>query len=175
MIDSMLVETIAMYERLLFTVDGSTISRCPRCCGETMARPQGVRNVSKRVLQVLAMLFSIVAATLIVASPASANKTGCGSTACFTAEGSGLHVTPRVCMYTKTGTSVTGHMQIRWHHNGVDSTQNSNASVIRPTSTCMNVNFLVDNNTLVCGRWWHWTGSSWVLSFGDYKCARAPL
>lgn len=130
----------------------------------------------KRALQVAAMLLSLIAATLVVASPASASETGCGGGLCFNAQGSGNHVTPRVCMWTTTGTSVTGHMQIRWHHNRVDSTQNSNEGVVRPSPpTCMNVNFLVDPNTYICGRWWHWTGSSWILSFGDYKCAKAPI
>jgi hypothetical protein len=131
--------------------------------------------MSKRFMQVAAMLFAIIAATLVVASPASANKTGCASKICVVVYGSNLHVTPRVCMYDKTGTTVTGHMQIRWHHNGVDSTQNSNEGRVGPTQTCMNVDFLVDNNTYVCGRWWHWTGSAWVLTFGDYTCAKAPL
>jgi hypothetical protein len=39
----------------------------------------------------------------------------------------------------------------------------------------MNVNFLVDSNTYICGHWWHWTGSSWSLPFGDHKRAKAPI
>jgi hypothetical protein len=132
----------------------------------------------RKTLQILAVLFCIAASTVVIASPASAGaaKHNCGSGFCLDVYGSGNHVSPKICVYNTLGYSVSGHMQVRWHHNGVDSTENSGEGYVRPSpQTCKNFDFLVDPSTYICARWWHWTGSSWILTFGDYKCVKAPL
>jgi hypothetical protein len=122
--------------------------------------------------RVLFVALIVALSGLVVASPAAATGSACGSgPKCFLIYGSGNHVYPRVCMKTTNGLSSTGHMQIRWRK-GVDHYANSNEGRIGPSYVCFNIDFTVDSNTYVCGRWWHWTGSTWILPYGDWTCVK---
>jgi hypothetical protein len=128
--------------------------------------------IKKRVFAVMMALLGGIPVSIMAASPAFATGTACGAgPKCFTVYGEGNHVHPRVCISTTSGTSSSGHLQVRWHR-GTDQFANSNGGVINPNPVCMNLDVTVDANTYVCGRWWHWTGSSWILPYGDWTCVK---
>src|SRR5215510_14567999 len=133
----------------------------------------------RRTATFLGILLSAVAVIVsIAAPPASASAGTCRGAGCFYVHGAGSHV-DYVGYYLDSTLcppqcSITGHLQARWQAGGTNHYKNSSETTIS-TGSCndlINLNVWVDAYTYVCGCWWHWNGSSWVLPYGDWQCVK---
>ena len=128
--------------------------------------------MKRRIFLVLGVVIAIIAGA---ASPALASSHTCRfAKACFAVNGSGSRVNT-VAMWLDDNnptSSISGHVQARWRAGGVDRFKNSTEKTIGKSfyPIVLALNVTVDANTYVCGRFWHWNGSSWTLPFGDWQC-----
>jgi hypothetical protein len=111
-----------------------------------------------------------------VGVPVPANAHTCGAF-CFFVEGGGNRV-------DRAGADLphddrvfivnSGHLEVRWHAGGVDHFRNTSETSINNQNiiTWLDMHVIVDPNTFVCGRWWHWNGTSWILPYGDWRCIK---
>ena len=130
----------------------------------------------RRIITILGLLITVSLAGATLTTPAYAKVVTTCRSLCFTVDGSGNHIN-RVGVSINVDQSfiVTdyGHIQARWHAGGVDHFRNSPQFGISNQGTAwlsMNVN--VDPYTYVCGRFWRWNGSSWILPYGDWQCIK---
>jgi len=124
-------------------------------------------------LRLLLIVLFAVGFGVAAGAPAYATAGTCtGTPTCFYVYGEGSHVHPQVSMNTTNGSYNYGHMQVRWRAGGVDHYNNSRTAWLGPDPFNQPEDFWVDANTYVCGRWWHWDGSKWVLPYGDWKCIK---
>ena len=127
----------------------------------------------RRTMTVLALA---VVATAATASPALASTVTTCSALCFSVDGSGNHMNRegvRINSDPRYYVSNYGHLQARWHAGGVDHYRDSNQGYINnQTTVWLNLNVNVDPNTYVCGRFWRWTGTSWILPYGSWQCIK---
>jgi hypothetical protein len=126
-----------------------------------------------RILMILGL---VVSGTVVAAQPAMAATVTTCSGLCFSVDGSGNTIRKegvRINSNPRFYVSNYGHLQARWRSGGVDRFRNSNEGYINNQTTWwLNLNVTVDPNTYVCGRFWKWNGSSWILPYGDWQCIK---
>jgi hypothetical protein len=126
-----------------------------------------------RVLMILGL---VVAGTVVTATPAMATVVTTCSSLCFSVDGSGNYMYKegvRINSDPRFYVSNYGHLQARWRSGGVDRYRNSTQGYITNQETrWLNLNVTVDPYTYVCGRFWRWNGSSWILPYGNWQCIK---
>ena len=135
-----------------------------------------MKKTGRTARRLLFLVLAVIAAGTVATSPAYATGHKCEHSKCIEVYGSGNHVRPRICMGTDNGrTSGIGHIEVRHQYGGVSYYENSdNNGRIKPDmeDACFNVDFWVDSNTYVCGRFWEYKNGAWYLTFGDWTCLK---
>jgi hypothetical protein len=110
-------------------------------------------------------------------APAYADGISC-SVLCEHVRGTGLHVdSVTLEINAATFLSAKGHIQVRWRQGGADHSVNSpdNTVINSIQETGLNLNVNVDQNTLVCARFWVQAsnGGFFLYNGADYQCLTA--
>jgi hypothetical protein len=110
-------------------------------------------------------------------TPAYADGITCG-VLCTHVRGTGLHVNSITLQINSASVkSATGHIQVRWRQGGADHSVNGPNNTVLSSlfETGLNLNVNVDQNSLVCARFWvrNSNGTFTLYAGQDYSCITA--
>jgi hypothetical protein len=133
-----------------------------------------VKMFWRAILVALGMAVVMVAGAV---APAYADGITCG-VLCTHVRGTGLHVDSITLEINSAFfESATGHIQVRWRQGGADHTVNGPGNTVMNSiqETGLNLNVNVDQNSLVCARFWVQAsnGTFFLYQGQDYGCITA--